>query len=237
MDHAKEEPGIDNPGCVRVVRLVQSGMASQDDLVFLWQQTVAYLHKGLEVRSRMSSHDPSMSVEDLEQELFIRVPKWAMTFPKSMSNWPQWIRSCWFRWIINHSQHHGRHRPRCWVQQTELEGHNEGFDFEGGISDPKAKEPGEESPAQNVLQDLFHIMDDLQSACAKEWQLASRKYLALRVVGQLSIEQAAEVASKKWTPEHYRQMELKVLGIYDPGMGKRDSSGRCLARRKPRPDV
>jgi hypothetical protein len=155
-----------------------------------------------------------------------------MTFPASMSNWPQWIRSCWFRWIINHSQHHGRHRPRTWTSDSSLD---EGHGYDNIPSN--APEPGEESPAQNVLQDLFHIMDDLQSACAKEWQLASRKYLALRVVGQLSIEQAAEVASKKWTPEHYRQMELKVLGIYDPGMGKRDSSGRCLARRKPRKDV
>lgn len=227
-----EEQGIDNPGCIRVVRLIQAGSASPDDLVFIWRQTISYLHKGIEIRSRMSSHDPSMSPEDLEQELFIRVPKWAMTFPASMDNWPKWIRSCWYRWILNHSQHHGRHRPRGWASDSSLD---EGQGYDNVPSN--SPEPGMESPAQNVLQDLFLILDDMQSACKREWQLACRKYLAFRIVGQLSIERSAALANKKWTPEHYRQMELRVLGIYDPTMGKRDSNGKCLARRKTKPDV
>jgi len=227
-----EEAGIDNPGCIRVVRLIQAGSASPDELVFLWEQTVAYLHKGIEARSRMSGHDPSMGVEDLEQELFIRVPKWAKTFPVSMVNWPMWIRSCWFRWIINHSQYHGRHRPMAWASESSLE---EGHDYAHVPSN--APEPGEESPAQDLLVDLFHILGSFQAGSTNEWQLASRKYLALRIVGQLSIEDAAALANRKWSPEHYRQMELKVLGTYDPGMGKRDSTGKCIARRKPKPDV
>lgn len=227
-----EEPGIDNPGCIRVVRLVQSGSASPDDLVFLWQQTVQYLHKGIAIRSHMSAHDPSMAVEDIEQELFMRVPRWAMTFPLAMDNWPKWIRSCWYRWILNHSQYHGRHRPREWASDASLD---EGRGYENVPSN--TPEPGDENPSQELLVDLFQLMGAFQAGSTKEWQLASRKYLALRIVGQLSIEQSAAVANKLWTPEHYRQMELKVLGMYDPGMGKRDSSGKCIARKHRRKDV
>ena len=229
------EPGIDNPGCVRVVRLIQAGTASDEDLLFLWRQTVDYLHKGIKSRSNMSQHDPSMAVEDLEQELFIRVPKWAMTFPDAMDSWPRWIRSCWYRWILNFSSYHGRRRPRNWVSDS--------VDTEDGttlaecIPDPNAHEPGEESPAQNLLEDVIEIMKGYQTGATPAWQLASRRYMAFRIVVGLPIEQSAALANPAWSPEYYRKMELQILGMYDPTMGRRDAKGNCTARKKPNPGI
>jgi hypothetical protein len=104
-----------NDACVLIVRKIQEGAATEDDLLFLWRETCKYINRGIESWSYVSMQDPCMGTEDIRQDLYLRIPGWAKTFRPDMTCWGQWARSCWWRWIQNHAKHHARHRPKDWI--------------------------------------------------------------------------------------------------------------------------
>lgn len=230
-------PGLDNPGCVRAVRRMQRGKATEEDAIFLWEQTCQFLDKG--IRSRVANcRDPDVGRDDVKQELFIRIKGWARNFPASMTSWATWARACWHKWILNHVAKSGRQRPSKWLHLS----HGEETDFAHVPGDDPM--PGIDVTPEALFQDLLMMLDKRPGdthknghPVDKKFLGAARKFLALRVVARMSVAEALATMGGKWNGERFRLWEVKLLREYEPGMGRRSCKGKKNAWGKdPSPD-
>lgn len=193
---------LDNDKCIVIVRKIQTDSASEEEKLFLWEQTCHYIRKGIEQRAYHSRHDPCMSTEDLQQELWVRIPTWAKTFPLHMSSWGQWARSCWWRWSTNNTQYHGRHRPHGWISTDAV------------VHINNLKENRRNTIKQDTYEEIIDLLNNRWNFEDEDFKEAIYKYLYNRIVCSMSKRESADKASKKHSHESFRQWEIEIIEFY-----------------------
>jgi hypothetical protein len=203
---------IDDKEIIAIIRRIQAGTNSQEDTVTLWKETCNYIQKGIVSRSYKSSQDPSMSVQDIYQEVFIRIPSWAMTFPKDMTSWGQWARSCWWRFSVNLAQHHFRHRPYAWVSMdAESETINRHRHHQC-VKNIPAKDMHDKR--QELYDDIIELMDSRYSVKSDRLRKKIYKYLYERIINNNSIRKSALLVDTKINYETFRKYETQIITLY-----------------------